>query len=353
MSEHKREIILAVGFALILVVLLAGASYYILPPEVLPAPSPVPTPVPSPTTTPPPVPTPTPIPIPIPTPATPPMPTLIEWEVASTQGFSYTDMGGASPEKVLVLRQGTSANITMKISSHYNESRRISLSLSFYGGVEGIIYRLEGVNYKFHPSTLELPPEGTAYSTLILEAESNAPSSLIYYPTLDIQTEDFQLRFEMSLGFSILVFPYAPSYIFYIFAKELPTSAPPPPTNFTIPPPYPTPMPIPTPPPLTPYEPEIQVKKGEEAHILFYIFSEFENPSLTLNLTCDSGPLPEGIKAEVTREPLKTTIPYSSLLLTLTIDPATLDGTYYITAKGSVNQFTYERVFQLIVTSGE
>jgi hypothetical protein len=76
----------------------------------------------------------------MPTPATPPTPTPIEWEVTSTQGFGYTYMGGVSPEKVLVLRQGTSANITVKISSHYNESCRISLSLSFYGGVEGIIY---------------------------------------------------------------------------------------------------------------------------------------------------------------------------------------------------------------------
>lgn len=96
---------------------------------------------------------------------------------------------------------------------------------------------------------------------------------------------------------------------------------------------------------------EIQVEKGEEAHILFYIFSEFENPSLTLNLTCNSDPLPEGIKAEVTREPLKTTFPYSSLLLTLTIDPTTPKGTYEITVKGNVNSITFERKIRLKVTS--
>ena len=195
-----------------------------------------------------------------------------------------------------------------------------------------------------------MPPEGTAYSTLILEAESNAPSSLIYYPTLVIQTEDFQGGFETDLGFSILVFPYAPSYIFYILAVELPTPAPPPPTNFTIPTPPPYPTPIPTPPPQSPYEPEIQVKKGE-AHILFYIFSEFENPSLTLNLTYNLSLLPEGIKAEVAQEPLKTPIPYTSLLLTLKIDPATPEGTYEITVKGNVNSITFERKIHLKVTS--
>jgi len=270
----------------------------------------------------------------------------IEVEAVSFEGFSYTDMGDESPEKVLVLHQGKSANVTLNVYSHYDESCNVSFSLE-YIGFEG----WEGVNYRFYPSTLELPPEGVATSILTLEADSNAPSNLILNPTLCRQVEGFLGAYGTYLDFNILVFPITPSYIFYIFAGELPTPIEPPLTNETTPPPFPTPFPTPK-----PQEPEIQVEKGGEAHILFYVLTEFEGSSLTLNLTYNSSPLPEGIKAETTLDPLEPVQPplaIRSLLLTLKIDPETPEGTYEITAKGSVDQFTYERVFNLKVTSGE
>jgi hypothetical protein len=334
LSEHKRGIILAVCLALILVASLAGASYYLLPP------SPVPTPAPAPATTPTPIPT----PIPIPTPDV-----RVHREVVSTQGFGYTDMGDTFPEKVLVLRQGTSANITVRVYSLHNESRRVSLTLDLIGSEEG----LETISYEFHPSTFELPPSGEAYSTLTLKAGSNAPNMLFFYPLVEIHVEGFQAvpgyGVGESLGYSILVFPYAPSYIFYIFAEETPATPQPP----VYPPPYPTPAP--TPPPSPPWEPLIEVEKGGEARILFCIATESVSPFLTLNLTYNSGQLPEGIKAEIVLDPIKAIqgplIVKSSLLLTLEVDSKTPEGTYDITAKCNINQIICERVFHLKVMS--
>jgi len=330
--------ILAVAFALILVGLLAGASYYFFPSEIAPYTSIVPTavPLPVPTSTPMPAPQfPAPTPMPVPTPFHP----EIEVKVASLEGFNYTEIGYAyRSETVLVLRQGTSANITLTLHSHDNESRNVSLSLASHSQDE----ELEGVNYRFHPSTLKLPPYGKANSTLTLEAASDAPSNM-YYPLLGINIDDFY-SYGKVLDFHILVFPYTPSYIFYISAEELLTPLPPPsPTSETTPPPFPAPSP--TPPP--PLEPELQIQRGEKAHILFYISTEIENPSLTLNLTYQSNSLPAGIRAYITQAPLKN----KSLLLTITVDPQTPEATYEITAKGTVNQVTYERIFHLKITS--
>jgi len=276
----------------------------------------------------------------------------IEVEAVSFEGFSYTDMGDESPEKVLVLHQGKSANITLNVYSRYDESCNVSFSLEYLG-----FESWEGVNYRFYPSTLELPPEGVATSILTLEADSNAPSNLVYNPLLLRRFEGFPGAASGTyLGFSILVFPTTPSYIFSVYAEESPTPTQPPPTNETTPPPYPTP--IPTPPSWTPspWEPEIQIERGGEAQIIFYILTQIENPSLKLSLTYQSGELPEGINANITHDPLKAglhPLTVRSLLLTLTASSQTPEGTYEITAKGSVNQITYERVFNLKVTSCE
>lgn len=352
-GEYKRETILAVVFALILVMLLAGASYYLFPPEIAPYPSAVPTAtlLPVPTITPAPTPTPLPIPTPLPTPMPRPMPTpllpSIEVDVVSIEGFNYTEMGDGFLEKVLVLRPGTSGNITLNVRSHYNESCEVSLGLE-YVGFRG----WDGVNYKFYPPTLKLPPEGATTSILTLEADSNASSNLILHPTLCIQLEEFQGAYGTYLDLNILVFPVTPSYIFYIFAEE-PLPLPTPPTGeATPPPPFPLPNPTPTAPP--PLEPEIQVEKGGETHILFYMLTQLENPSLTLDLTYQSGPLPKGIKAETTLDPIKAVqhpLTTKSLLLKLAIDSKTPEGTYDITAKCKVNQIICERVFHLKVVS--
>ncbi|MEM3551626.1 MAG: hypothetical protein QW222_06605 [Candidatus Bathyarchaeia archaeon] len=264
---------------------------------------------------------------------------------------------------MLVLRQGTSASIILKIVSHHNKSCRVHLSFSGFHWARD--QPIDGVTYAFNPSILDLPPEGEVYSTLILEASSEAPSILLYEPMMEIQIEGSQGTPGTSLGFSILVFSEAPAYIFHIYAQESSTLTPPPPTpqpTGTVPTPYPTPIPYPTPsptppaaPPLPPPEPEIQVEKGGKAQILFYIviYDKMENPSLALNLTCQSSPLPEGIKAETTLDPLQTfQDPFTirSLLLTLTVDAVTPEGTYDITAQCAVNQIVCERVFHLNVT---
>jgi hypothetical protein len=99
--------------------------------------------------------------------------------------------------------------------------------------------------------------------------------------------------------------------------------------------------------------PEIQIKRGGEAHVIFYILTKIENPSLKLSLAYQSGELPQGINAEITPDPLRTgqnSLTVRSLLLTLTASSQTPDGTYEITANGSINSITFERKFNLKVT---
>ncbi|MEM3549912.1 MAG: hypothetical protein QXN87_06220 [Candidatus Bathyarchaeia archaeon] len=354
MSEQKKQIVLAVCLALILVTVLAGASYYLIALEAPQTPAPLPPP--------PPATPPTPIVTPTPKPGIPSNYPSVEVELDSTTGFYMTDMGNTFIEKVLVLRQGTSGNITLKISSHYNESCRVSLDFSGYHWARD--QPIQGVTYAFNPSTLDLPPEGEGYSTLILEASPEAPSTLLYEPMVEFQFEGFQGTHGTTLGFSILVFPQTPAYIFHIYAQESSTLTPPPPTpqpTDTIPTPYITPIPYPTPsptppaaPPLPSPEPEIQVEKGGKAQILFYTvtYDKLESPSLAFNLTCQSGPMPEGIKTETTVDPLqKFQDPFNvrSLLLTLTVDAETPEGTYAITAKITLDKIVRERVFNLKV----
>jgi len=355
LSEHEKGMIFSVVFALILVVSLAGASYYLLPPEGSPYPSAAPSATPSliPTSTPISTPMPSSTSTPIPPSPSPTRPTFFpEIEVASLEGFDCTEMEYSVQPQVLVLHQGTSANITLNIYSYFNESLHVSLSLQPV---------MVSVNCEY-PSTLDLPPYGRAISTIVLEAAADAPSNL-YNPQLDINVDGYG-SMGSGLGIHILVFPSTPSYIFHVFAQmeESPSPSPtlsptPSPTPLPTPPATPLPTPIPTPPPGAtpppwPWQPELQVERGKGMQILFYIHTEVKNPSLSLNLTYQSGPLPAGINAHVTLNPLPSAA-FQHLLLTITVDPETPEGTYEITAKGSVNQITYERVFHLKVTSSE
>ena len=345
MSEYKRRIFIAGVLAVILVALLAGASYYLIPPETMQYPSPKPVP----TAAPKPIPTPTP-----PPPGTTPIPTIppgprtpVKVEVVSTEGFSYTYIGDGNPVKVPVLHQGTSGNVTLIVYSLDEKNHNVSLDLS----VSGMNKEFEGVSYRFYPSTIELMPKGKVKATLVLKADSDAPNGL-YLPMLSVYTEG-KFRYGTTLDSYILVSPYTPAYIFHIIAETeifalSPTTGEA--THTRTPPPFPTP--IPTPPPPEPWEPEIRIARGEEAYIIFYIYADVENPTLTLNLTYKSGALPEGINAYVTPDPLKIVqnpCRDKTLLLTLKVDPDVPEGTYRIVAKCTVNGVAYERVFNLKV----
>lgn len=349
----KKRIFISGILAVILVALLTGACYYLVPPETIPHPSPEPVPTATPLKPTPPLsstPTPT---------VTPPKPPRIpvRVEVVSTKVFSYTDMGRVYPENVLVLHQGTSGNITLTLYSLENESHTVSLS--FY--VEGEIMDMEGVKCRFEPLTFDLSPKGKAHSTLILEAAPDASSGL-YFPVVSVHVKGVG-EYESAID-HILVFPHTPAYIFNVVAEgkqsppptpipsPKPTTATPTPPPTPVPIPTPAPTPIPTPPP-KPYEPKIEIKKGGKAYLIFYIVHPgIENPTLTLNLTYQSGALPAGIDAYITYNPLKIVQDPSrdsTLLLTLKAGLDAEEGTYRIVAKGTVDGVTYERAFNLKV----
>lgn len=345
MSEYKKRIFVSGVLAVILVALLAGASYYLIPPETTPtlSPKPIPTPIPKPPL----LSTPTLIPIPMPT--VPPGPRIVvNVEVVSIEGFDYTVMGYGHPEKVLVLHQGGSGKIKLAIELQGNESRKASLSFYVIGKISK---DMEGVKCRFEPLTLDLQPEEKAESILILEAASDAANGL-YFPVISVYVKGLG-EYEQSLDLPILVFPRTPDYIFIVYPT--PPTSPTPETTVTPPPtplPYPTPHPTPLPtlPPPKPYVPEIEIKKGGEVYLIFYI----EHPAVkshTLNLTYRSGTLPKGISVELTDNPLKV-VPsprIESILVTLKVGPEVGEGSYRIVAKGSVDGAVYERVFNLKV----
>jgi len=358
-GEYKKRIFISGVLAVILVALLAGASYYLIPPETIPPPSPkpvptaTPKPIPVPTATPKPTPpktTPPPsTPIPMPTPPKPPR-IPVRVEVVSTEGFSYTEMGYGRPRKVLVLHQGSSGNITLTIHSEENETHTIHLSFFVIGMWES--RDMEGVKCRFEPLTLELKPKGKAESTLILEAASDAANGL-YFPVISVYVKGLG-EYQQSLGLPILVFPKTPAYIFFtIIEYPRPPTPPTPETTVTPPPLPPFPTPPPTPPPPKPYIPEIEVKRGGETYLIFYIEHPImRNPKLTLNLTYEAGTLPKGINAEITYNPLKVVQNpsiESSILVTLKAGPEAKEGNYRIVARGSVDGIAYERAFNLKV----
>jgi len=344
--QIRKRIFISGILAVILVALLTGACYYLVPPETIPYPPPSLTATPQPTSTPTPTPISKPSPTPTPKSTVPPGPvkTPVRVEIVSTEGFSYTDMGGVYPEKVLVLHQGTSGNITLTLYSLENESHTVSLS--FY--VEGEIMDMEGVKCRFEPLTFDLSPKGRANSTLILEAAPDASSGL-YFPIISVYVKGLG-EYQEVLGLPILVFPHTPAYIFRIIAEtEKSTPSPSPPIGNATPSSFPTP---PQPWEPSPHEPEIQIAKGDETDIIFYIHSMVGNPTLTLNLTYQSGALPEGINVYVTQDPLKIVqnlFRDRTLLVTLKVDLDAKEGIYHIVAKGTVDGVTYERAFNLKV----
>ena len=351
MGEYRKRIFISGVLAVILVALLAGASYYLIPPETIPPPSPKPVPTATPPKPTPPLPS-TPTPIPIPMPTVPPGPRIwVKVGVVSTEGFDYTMMGYDHPKEVLVLHQGTSGKIKIAIALRGNESHKVSLS--FY--VMGEWKDMEGVKCRFDPPTLDLKPKGEAESTLILKAASDAANGL-YFPVISVYVEGLG-EYQQSLGLPILVFPRTPAYIFTVVEGRYPTPPTPPTPETTVTPPptpLPFPTPAPTPPPPKPYIPEIEVEKGREIYLIFYIEHPvvMRNPKLTLNLTYEAGTLPKGINVEITYNPLKVVQNpsiESSILVTLKADPEAKEGNYRIVARGSVDGITYERVFNLKV----
>lgn len=321
-----KRIILAVCLALVLFALLAGISYYFLSSGTSPSPVPTATPTVTPYESP---------------PTVSPGPEV--WlEVASTEGFDHARSEWGS---VVVLRPGTSGNITVRVSSTVSVPLRGTLTFS-------PLDEVEGVDYAFYPSAIVVPPRGEAYSTLVLEAALNATNIMIWDPDVFLDFDGSRSRLGLELGLSILVFPYTPSYIFLISVAHLIFLAPTPtPTPGITPTPYPTATPTPVPVQI----PEIQVEKGGQAQILFYIM-HFSEPSLTLSSSYGSGQLPKGVKAEITLDPLKPREGFygsGSLLLTLTVDNDASEETYTITAKCNVGirGLAQERVFNLKVTS--
>jgi hypothetical protein len=177
----RKGKILAVCSILILLIVLSGTSYYFLSSKE--APSPVPTATPAATATPQEVP-----------PTFPSVPKL-KLEVASTEGFDH-----ARSERglVVVLRQGTSGNITVRVSSTANIPVRATLTFSGFWKME-----LEGIDCAFYPSTVELPAGGEAYSTLVLEAASNATNIMIWDPDVFINVDGSQVMLGEKLGLSM------------------------------------------------------------------------------------------------------------------------------------------------------
>jgi len=285
----------------------------------------------------PPTPSPTPEVTPAPIPA-PPGPELnASADFASSKGFNVAWMesqGNVFP--FLVLPPGGSSSIPITLISTGNEDYNVFLDVSLAGENP----KFEGVRCTLSQSTLSIKAGAEVNSILSVEVDSDAPAAL-YTPSVDAHVAGYTAM--PTFPFLLLICPYTPSYAFQIYAptpgapEPLPTPGAPPPT------------------PIIPIIPNILVKPGETLHIMFYTDKMTDDPAVlvNLNLTYDSGPLPQGIGAEVVYNPLKTPVPThdSVIILTLTAAADVPEGTYRMIATISVGSYTTERSFDLTVTS--
>jgi len=282
----------------------------------------------------PPTPTLTPEVTPAPIPA-PPGPELnARADFASSKGFNVAWMesqGSVFP--FLVLPPGGSGSIPITLLSTGNEDYNVFLAVSLAGENP----KFEGVTCNLSKSTIEIKAGAEVNSILSIEVDLDAPAAL-YTPSVDAHVAGYTAM--PTFPFLLLIYPYTPSYAFQIYAptpgapEPLPTPGAPPPT------------------PIIPIIPNISVKPGETLHIMFYTDKMTDDPAVlvNLNLTYDSGPLPQGMGAEVIYNPLKVTpVPThdSLIMLTLTAAADVPEGTYRMIATISVGSYTTERSFDL------
>jgi len=356
MSEYKREIVIAVVLAVILVASIALVSSYFFQQTQPPIP-------------PPPTPMPTPVPTPVPTLGPAPPPAFhVKADLDSAQGFSYvTKESQGHISKVLVLPPGGSGTIPVTLTSKSDDHLAITLSIEPEGVGDARLFK--GIRFTFSPTFISLKPGETTKSVLKVEVEPSAPTGF-YGPSVLGSTEEIGLS-SSEAYFNLLILPYTPSYLFYIYS--IPPGPPPLPTpeGEETPPPTPPPSPpetttpVPTPPtvspspPTLPPPPTIEVETGGEVYVMFGIETFSEDPGLPvqLNYTYNSKPagsLPSGVSADLVSNPLQVVrVPIEErfYLLTLSAGPDASEGTYEIVVTGSVGSYTFERSFYLLVKS--
>lgn len=355
MSGYRREMVLAVVLAVILVASLALASNYFFPQTQPPIPTPAPSPTPTPTLTP--SPTSTPTPKPVPTSPTPPPPFTVVANYTSADGFdiSFGSLPGEFNVTMLRLPAGGSGTVPITLSSTSDEDLMVSLVIEPIYGLappeDG------GVSFTFTPNPVVLKAGQRAYSTLKAQVAPDAPTALY---TMPLRGKVGELV-SYARGFHLLVSPYSPSHTFIVHAlpetpetTPAPTPTPTPGATPTSPPP-PTPVPTPTPrrgPTYTPETPKIEIQAGKRVHIMFVITTPTVDPNLSISISLGAvGPTPPGISWEVIPDPLEV-VPhptYRVYIMSLTASPDALEGTYNVFAWGNVDSYRFERAFYLVV----
>jgi len=283
----------------------------------------------------PPTPSPTPevTPAPIPAPLGPELNASADF--ASLRGFNVAWMesqGSVFP--FLVLPPGGSGSIPITLISTGDEDYNVFLAVSLAGENP----KFEGVRYALSQSTLSIKAGTEVSSILSMEVDSDAPAAL-YTPSVDAHVAGYTAM--PTFPFLLLIYPYTPSYAFQIYGPTAPEPLPTPGGTLTQP---------------EHIIPNIPVKPGETLHIMFYTDKMTDDPAVQvkLNLTYDSGPLPQGMGAEVVYNPLKVTpVPThdSLIMLTLTTTIDVPESAYRMIATISVGSYVTERSFDLTVTS--
>lgn len=323
MSAYKKELLVSAVLAIVIVLGLGGFAQFAS--QII---SPTPTPTPGPK---------------------PPPKLDIRADLASTEGFNRTVIefqGELYP--VLVLPPGGTGSISISLISTGDQDYTVSLDVD----LAGMNAKFEGVKYTFSPPILNLKVGATVNSILSIAVDSEAPTAF-YSPMITANIKEWG-----GIGtafFDLLIYHYTPTYIFRIVAPApgMPAPMPIPETAQEETPQPPTDMP---PTPTTPKPPSVEVTAGETVYIMFYIDKGTDDPSVqaNINLAYDSGSQPLGIDAKYVYDPLKV-VPVLSrdsvIIVTLTAAKNVPDGKYRITATISVDSYTTERTFYLLVIS--
>ena len=346
MIEYKREIIFAVILAVVTIVAIGGASYYLTS---ISKPSPTPTLAPTP------APTPTSTTSPAIPPKVPSLPFEFESNLTSSVGFNVTrgDLMGFEAY-LLVLSPGGSGSVPYVLTSYSGEDVNVSLSVKvdpvFF---QGAAATMEGIKLSFSPSTLILTAGEMRDVILEVEVEPNATTGLFIVDTCAVG-ESFTYG---AGGFHLLVSSYVPSYTFWVYEAR---GEPPQPSPTPAPTPSPTATSAPTPTYFPSEIPSIGLRIGGEVYVMFIVetYSGEQTMPIKVNISYNSGPLgalPRGMSVEFLSDPLDVVsgVRDRMFIMSLKTNSDAPEGTYKMFVTGSVGSLNFERTFYLTVAAHE
>lgn len=315
MSKRKTKILLTVVSVVILVGIIFGVAYSLLPSRNSSPIAPSPNSQKTPTVTSSPSLKPSTLTTPPPSLNTGPAPDAFDIKVNfnASRGFNTSITEDVASAPLFVLQPGSNGTLPFTVTSVINESVNVSMDV-FLGSTEAKSY---GVQFNISPENFTLNPGGQVQSVLTISADANAPATL-YYPIIEGQPNTSNYSGIGVSGPTLMIANFTPSCMYTSIQQ---TGTP-------------------------PSGPTLNAHAGQKIIIAF----DLPNSSETLNLNVT---LPSGFASDFSSTPLKATFYYGSAniyMLNVQVPQDTGPGTYEVYVTGTRGSFTFQRSFYLAIT---